>query len=363
MAKQTDLHDALAISDLDKYVSENKETLSINWDFGNWDTVIKGVVTLLKTKDGLDILIKMNKGGTNQSYDLIFKDRSPDYQKYYQLQWIAKMDMIIQAVIFVRGNQPLPDELQDWNPTFGLEWQEKAKRLITSRENGWDSNPFWMKTYNEEIAPHISDGVVISKDGKVRLPIRAETIKDVELELVNKDTVVINIQGDSHIYPIDQVNHLWDNRSNKPNANGRIFIDLHHNLESCLTRDGILNQEFGQNSTPEKQMSKFAKALDGLVFIQDDRRKDAINRWFFKDTRFPELKWKPRFIFKNNADAIRTAMAEDYIENDLTPKQLAEKVVDGKYSREKELIRNGEMKIVHQKVTNLQNFYEDVPDK
>jgi len=363
MATQTDLHDTLSLSDLNNYVSEHKETLRIDWQFNDWNTVLTGVSSLMKTKDGLSVLISMNKNGTKQSYDLIFDDKSPDYQKYYQLQWIAKMDMIIQAVIFVRGNQPLPDELQDWNPTFGLEWQEKAKRLITSRENGWDSNPFWMKTYNEEIAPHISDGVVISKDGKVRLPIRAETIKDVELALVNEDAVVISIQGDSHIYPIDQVNHLWDNRSNKPNANGRIFIDLHHNLESCLTRDGILNQEFGQNSTPDKQMSKFAKALDGLVFIQDDRRKASISRWFFKDIKYPEPKWKPRFIFKNNADATRTAMAEDYFENDLTPKQLAEKVVGGKYSREKELIKSGEMKIVNQKPTKLQNFYEDIPDK
>ena len=45
------------------------------------------------------------------------------------------------------------------------------------------------------------------------------------------------------------------------------------------------------------------------------------------------------------------------------PKQLAERLVDGKYSREKELIRKGEMRIVNQKATNLQNFYEDIPDK
>ena len=363
MANQTNLHDALTLSDLDKYVSEHKKSLSISWNFDNWNTVLDGVSTLLKTKDGLDILIKMNKGGTKQSYDLIFDDKSPDYQKYYQLQWIAKMDMIIQAVIFAKGNQPLPEELQDWNPTFGLEWQEEAKRLITSKENGWDSNPFWMKTYNEDIAPYITEGVVISKDGKVKLPIRATNVKDVELSLVYEDTVVISIQGDSHIYSIDQVNHLWDNISNKPNANGRIFLDLHNNLENCLTKDGVLNQEFGKNSTPERQMSKFATALDGLVFIEDNRKKDAIDRWFFRDTRYRYIKWKPRFIFKNNADAIRTAMAEDYIENDLTPKQLAERLVDGKYSREKELIRNGEMSIVHQKATNLQNFYEDIPDK
>ena len=80
---QTDLHDALTISELDKYVSEHKETLSINWDFGNWDNVINNISTLLKTKDGLDILIKMNKSGTKQSYDLIFDGKSPDYQKYY----------------------------------------------------------------------------------------------------------------------------------------------------------------------------------------------------------------------------------------------------------------------------------------
>ena len=101
----------------------------------------------------------------------------------------------------------------------------------------------------------------------------------------------------------------------------------------------------------------------GLVFIEDNRKKDAIDRWFFKDTRYRYIKWKPRFIFKNDADATLTAMAEDYIENVLTPKQLAERMVDGRYSREKELIRNGEMRIVNQKVTKLQNFYEDIPDK
>jgi hypothetical protein len=324
--------------------------------------VLDGVSTLLKTKDGLDCLIKMNKGGTKQSYDLIFDDKSPDYQKYYQLQWIAKMDMIIQAVIFAKGNQHLPEELQNWSPVFGLEWQEEAKRLITSKENGWDSNPFWMKTYNEQIAPHISDGVVISKDGKVKLPIRATNIKDVELELINESTVMISIQGDSHYYPIDQVNHLWDNRSNKPNANGRIFIDLHKSLDNCLTKDGLLNEEFGQNSTPDKQMSKFATALDGLVFIEDDRRKDAINRWFFKDTRYKYIIWKPRFIFKNNADAKLTAIAEDYFENELTPKEIAQKMKNDEY-KEKELVLNEGMGIEHQKITKLQNHYEVIPDK
>ena len=189
MANQTNIHDALTLSDLDKYVSEHKKSLNISWNLNNWNTVLDGVSTLLKTKDGLDILIKMNKDGTKKCFDLIFDERSPDYQKYYQLQWIGKMDMIIQAVIFVRGNQPLPEELQDWSPVFGLEWQEEAKRLITSKENGWDSNPFWMKTYNEEIAPYVSDGIVISNDGKVKLPIRATNIKAVSYTHLTLPTI------------------------------------------------------------------------------------------------------------------------------------------------------------------------------
>jgi hypothetical protein len=352
----------LTVAELDRYLKNNP---TITFPTENWESLIKATSNILQAPSGWDYIINTMSGVRKQCYDLIFDDRSPEYQKYTQLIAIAKVDMVVLAAIWCAGNTPVPKALGEWTPIFGLAWIQRAKLLVTSQQVGWDSNIFWMNTYEREIAPHLSGGVVISQTGEVKLPIRARTIKDVELR-IQDDQIEIGITGDSKYFHWKELKAFWDKKSKKPNSNARMLMDCNINLDGCLDVGGVLNVEFGEKSTPTKQINKLAKALDTLVFIEDNRTPEqdgeSTKRWFRKSDKFPEPRWYPKFIMPMNTDNERMAMVKDIVENGMTAQEIAQKQkADEYHAKGWDAYDNG-IKPYSEKLEKIQNQYKEIPD-
>ena len=105
----------LTVAELDRYLKNNP---TITFPTENWESLIKATSNILQAPSGWDYIINTMSGVRKQCYDLIFDDRSPEYQKYTQLIAIAKVDMVVLAAIWCAGNTPVPKALGEWTETL-----------------------------------------------------------------------------------------------------------------------------------------------------------------------------------------------------------------------------------------------------
>ena len=151
---------------------------AMTYPFGKHDRLFLMVRYIARTEVGAEYLFNQNRDTRQRCFDLIFDESFPEVQRVHQMSTIAKLDMVIETLLMIAGNQKLP-LFTDWSPTFGLFWQQKAKVLITS--NDWH-NPFWLEQYSTLVRPHIeAKREVVSKHGDAKLPLQADSIRDVKL--------------------------------------------------------------------------------------------------------------------------------------------------------------------------------------
>mgnify|MGYP006865017516 CR=1 FL=1 len=286
-----------------QHLIDNGDVKNIQPPTHNFDALVDWVSNFVKA-DRVQFLVDIRQNAMGKCYKCIYSETTPEIQKVYQLIDIARVDMMIQAIIRVYGNQVLPESLQDWKPVFGLQWQMRATALITSKQSNWQSNSFWFETYENFVLKKIKESETVVKniqDEEIEFPLKADSVKSVKI-IHAEDMLVIDTGIHRHTFNWDELDAFYNKKEKKPNHLATILQDLQSDLDGCLRADGgVLYSQFGiGNSKPNTQISKLASALDNIIYIEDDRDSTSSNRWFRKSNKYSHPRWYPRFVSTKN---------------------------------------------------------------
>ena len=316
------------VAELNELIKANKIN-KINYPCGNRDALLDMIGVFAQTELGIPFLIKQNRDTRQRCFNLIFDDEVNETQKVRQLLTIAKLDMVIDALIWVIGNQKIP-ALKDWTPTLGMRWQQRASVLISNKQ--WDS-AFWLDSYRTMVQDRVDQSeTVVSKHGDVELPIQAVAIKDVSLE-IHKNLLAIDINGDMKYFQWNELEWFWDKRGNQRGVNAEILLELTRDLDNCLKADSQVNHIFGKKRDPQKQIHSLAKALDKTVFVADKLELKATKRWFHRTDKYGEPRWKPLFRFNSGGLSEVNQMAKEFAEENATVNEMADKILNNNDSK------------------------------
>ncbi len=323
-------------------------------------------VSLFVKADRVQFLIELHQKTIDKCYKCFYSDTSPEIQKVYQLIDIARVDMMIQAIIRLYGNQGLPKSLQDWKPVFGLRWQMRATALITSKQNDWDNNLFWYNTYKDMISGAIEEGITVVKNiqgNRLNLPLKVRSVEEVSIEHL-AEYVSIGIGEKKFIIEWNELDAFYNKKEKKPNHLAKILQDLSSDMDGCLRADaGLLYSQFGiGNSKPNTQISKLTSALDSIIFIENDRASKSSDRWFRRINKYSHPRWYPRFISPINQSGRMANMISDkekLIEK--TPMELLKNSIeeDSIESAKPQFLLDQGIYPISEKKAKLQTHYQD----
>ena len=222
-----------------QHLIDNGDVGSVTLPTDDMAKLVNFVANFVKA-DRVQFLIDLHQKTIDKCYECFYSETTPEIQKVYQLIDIARVDMMIQAIIRVYGNQVLPDSLWNWKPVFGLHWQMRATALIVSKQNDWENNPFWYEAYMEMISGAIEEGVTVVKNiqgNRLNLPLTVRSVEEVTIEHV-ADYVSIHIGEQGYVIRWEELDDFYDKRQNKPNHLATILQDLQSDLDGCLRADG-----------------------------------------------------------------------------------------------------------------------------
>ena len=310
--------------------------INIQLPFEKWNDLIKTVIEIKKL--GLeDNLIDRCLSVSDRCYKLMFDESVNKEQRIKQVIDIASYDMGIQAIIWVYGNGVIPERLKDWKPTLGSYTQQKAKSLIAKADV---HNIFWLETFNkvvnqtDESFDEEVHNKVLEQNVPMDLPIELGSAKELNLEVLDQWVLIkVNGQDRANVQFQELGGDFWNKRDNRIGVCGMILKDLMNDRDECLKPDGLRNFVFNQTGKAEKQISLFAKSLDGLFQIVGDETKSSVKRWFHKSHKYPEPRWYPNFMFESNKDVNQLNLMDDVIKNE---KPLGQIVAEHSYDELKE---------------------------
>lgn len=286
-----------------QHLIDNGDVKNIQPPTNNFDALVDWVSNFVKA-DRVQFLIDIRQNAMGKCYKCIYSETTPEIQKVYQLIDIARVDMMIQAIIRVYGNQVLPESLQDWKPVFGLQWQMRATALITSKQSNWQSHSLWYDTYKRFVLNDIEETETVVKniqDEEIEFPLKADSVKNVKI-IHAEDMLMIDTGIHRHTFNWDELDAFYNKKEKKPNHLATILQDLQSDLDGCLRADGgeLYNQFAKEKSNTNSQISKLTKALDSIIYIEDDRASTSSNRWFRKSDKYSHTRWYPRFVSIRN---------------------------------------------------------------
>lgn len=321
-------------------------------------------VSLFVKADRVQFLIELHQKTIDKCYKCFYSDTSPEIQKVYQLIDIARVDMMIQAIIRLYGNQALPKSLQDWKPVFGLHWQMRATALITSKQSDWENNLFWYSTYKDMISGAIEESETVVKniqDQEIKFPLKAESVSSVKI-IHAEDMLMIDTGIHRHTFNWDELDAFYNKKEKKPNHLATILQDLQSDLDGCLRADGgvLYNQFAKEKSNTNSQISKLTSALDSIIFIQNDRAPSSSDRWFKKTDKYSYTRWYPRFVsIRNQMSKLAEGLVNKAGEMDETS---MEKVLNAVGQADHPALKSQGAKPISMKKWRTQEQYQDDVD-
>ena len=347
-----------------QHLIDNGDVGSVTLPTDDMAKLVNFVANFVKA-DRVQFLIDLHQKTIDKCYECFYSETTPEIQKVYQLIDIARVDMMIQAIIRVYGNQVLPDSLWNWKPVFGLHWQMRATALIVSKQNDWENNPFWYEAYMEMISGAIEEGVTVVKNiqgNRLNLPLTVRSVEEVTIEHV-ADYVSIHIGEQGYVIRWEELDDFYDKRQNKPNHLATILQDLQSDLDGCLRADGgVLYSRFAKgNRKPNTQISKLSSALDSIIFIENDRDSQPSKRWFQKSDKYSHTRWYPRFISPINQSGRMANMILDKEEKiKKTPMELVKDSVE--LAEPQSLLDQGVYPISEKKWKLQEQYQDDIDD-
>jgi len=301
--------------------------IDIQLPFEKWNDLIKTVLEIKKL--GLENnLIDRCLAVSDRCYKLMFDESVNKEQRIKQVIDIASYDMGIQAIIWVYGNGVIPERLRDWKPTLGSYTQQEAKRLISKADI---HNVFWLETFNkivnqtDESLDKEVHNKVLEQNVPMDLPIELGSVKELHLEVLDQWVLIkVNGQDRANVQFQELGKDFWNKRDNRIGICGMILKDLVNDRDECLKADGHRNYVFNETGKAEKQISLFAKSLDGLFQIVGDESKSSVKRWFHKSDKYPEPRWIPNFMFETNKDVNQLKLMDKIVNNKIPLGQIVD---------------------------------------
>ena len=283
-------------------------------NFGNINLFHEEILFYLGLKDGYQWLMNRNRAVVKKSYKGFMNPETNEIQRARLLYDIARYDMIPQAIIGFFGNGELPKDLQDWKPTFGVEWQLKSMEHIPNSD--MNGNSYWYsqvtRLYQEQLVRST-----------------APRVKDIEMAVVENEYLMISYGGTSNIYKFSELPQFCDKRGKKgfPNDVAHMMIDLSNDIDGCLKQNNPYHKTFGKISKEgieqsSKHISKLSKAFDSIIQT-DDQIGKATDRWF-KVNKHRDKMWTPRFILKSSRTTEEKEIIRKAIKKNHTVSKLAE---------------------------------------
>ena len=231
--------------------------------------------------------------------------------------------MIPQAMIGFFGNGKLPKELENWKPTFGVQWHFEAMQEIPRSD--MQGNLYWqmeaLKLYSQE-----------------QEALQAPSVEDIEIQVIESDSLWISYGGNTNAYKFNELSEFWDKKSNKPNIVAHIMIDLSLDVDGCLKQNNEYHNYFGKGKIDQssKHISKLANALDSII-TTDNLDQKSTNRWF-KVSKHRDKVWTPRFIFRSSRTLEEKKILRNAVKNNHTVSKLAEDMIQSDYEKKWEKV-------------------------
>ena len=310
--------DTYTIEEIDKLIKENKP-LPFKWAFHNPQILAQQVLFMSGSKSGYELLLKVGFGVPKESYKVFMNPDTNQTQRTRCLYDIARWEMIPHLLIGFRGNQPLPKELQDWNPIFGRNWFIKSMNEIPRSD--MIGNMYW----HFEAEKLYKQATMLE-----RLP----RVKELTMEVIENHSLLIKRDGDDAIIKrFDEMDVFTDGSTKKLNTLAHIFIDLSDSLEECLKANDPYATAFGKGAKngkdqSSKHISQLAKALDSIVKTEDQELGGTATKRWFRVQDGTDKRWYPRFKFIPSRTAEERQMAQDVLNNTLSAMDVAEQVTE-----------------------------------
>ena len=283
------------------------KTLPLN--FGDINLFNQQICFYMTLKNGCAWLLATSKATVKRSLEMFMNPKTSEVQRTRVLYDIARWDMIPQAMIGFFGNEKLPKELEGWKPTFGYGWQFEAMQEVPRSD--MQGNLYWHEQSKELYEKH---------QAQVKVP----RVKDIEMAIVENESLMISYGGTSNIYKFSEMPKFWDKKSNVPNNVAHMMIDLSLDVDGCLKQKNPYHKTFGKGKTDQssKHISKLANALDSIIQT-DDQIGKATDRWF-KVSKHRDKVWKPIFTLKSS----RTTEEKEIIRNAMKQNHTVSKIAE-----------------------------------
>ena len=296
--------------------NKGKVPMELPLTFGNIKLFNQEIAFYMSFKDGGKWLWKRNQAVIKESLEKFMNPNTNEVQRRRVLYDIARYDMIPQAMIGLYGNQKLPKELEDWKPTLGFGWQFEAMQEVPRSD--MQGNLYW----------HIQSKELYEKE---QAQVKAPSVKDIEMAVVENESLMISYGGTSNIYKFSELPQFWDKKSKVPNVVAHILIDLSNDLDGCLKQNNEYHKTFGKGKIDQssKHISKLSNAFDSIIQT-DDQIGKATDRWF-KVNKHRDKMWKPRFIFKSSRTLEEKKIIRKAIKEKHTVSKLAENMDNQDY--------------------------------
>ena len=303
----------------------NKEGKLINFTltFGNIHQFHQEIRMIMQMNNGFRGLFARSRAVVKRSYEVLMHPNTNQIQRARALYDIARYDMIPQAMIGFFGNGKLPKELENWKPTFGVQWHFEAMQEIPRSD--MQGNLYWqmeaLKLYSQE-----------------QEALQAPSVEDIEIQVIESDSLWISYGGNTNAYKFNELSEFWDKKSNKPNIVAHIMIDLSLDVDGCLKQNNEYHNYFGKGKIDQssKHISKLANALDSII-TTDNLDQKSTNRWF-KVSKHRDKVWTPRFIFRSSRTLEEKKILRNAVKNNHTVSKLAEDMIQSDYEKKWEKV-------------------------
>ena len=239
---------------------------------------------------------------------------------------ICFWDCVPQAMqqIFYDLRRAIPKPLNDWQPTFGYNWQIATKKEIFNGEP--HLNLFWQLEVTRLFKkPEIKQKAEVEKN---QISYQVQNAKDIKFKVLNRTHLEIEFRdGETKVHNFKDLPMFWNKTKNKPNYLADILIDLANTKDGLLRANNQFHKVFGKTNKAATHISELSKALSSLIMIYD-QETTATKRWFKSLGSGSNKIWKPKFNIDQSEERELMNHLKQIAKDNKTTREIAKEYVE-----------------------------------
>jgi len=279
---------------------------TLPYSFGDYNLLTAQILFYMADLKASGIMVDGSLKKIEKSYKKLMNPETNPTQRARCVYDIARYDLVIMIMIGHCGNTDLPEVLEKWKPKLGRNWLLKSMNEISKSD--MQGNMYW----------HFEAEKIY---GEAQTLLQAPRVKDIEIQVLETNSLAISYNGNTDVYKFSELDAFWDSRSNCPNVNAHIMIDLSNAYDGMLKANNKYHKTFGRKADANKQLSKLCKALDSVV-TTDNLDLTSTNRWFVEKNTV-DKQWKPKFKFIHSRTLEEMKLTKDIIDKNMKVSDIA----------------------------------------